>query len=142
MNVYVLTNLTRTVSQQRRVVIQGFDLPVRGLTIAGLAFLPAIPVTAIAWMIVGQYALVCIPTIELLAFWLIESRTRSGMQLRRYQRFLDMRRSVSGTFMVCNRPIKPLQHVFGYVVASSEPGVPAEKPSFVRAPTKRSRGRR
>lgn len=140
MNVYSLTNLTRNANQQRRVVIQGFDLPVRGLTIAGLAFIPAIPVTAIAWAVVGQYALVCVPIIEILAFWLIESRTRSGMRLRRYQRFLDIRRSVSGTFMICNRPIHPLQHVFGYVISSAERGLPAEQPSFVRETAKRKKG--
>ncbi len=139
MNVYVLTNLTRKANEQRRAVIQGFDVPIRGLTIAGLSLLPAIPVTAIAWTFLGSYSLLCIPIIEVLAFWLIESRTRGGLQLRRYQRLLDIRRSVSGTFLLCDRPIEPLQHVFGYVVSSCVPGLPPEKPSFVNEPSKRSR---
>ena len=135
MNVYSLTPLLRSANQQRRVVIQGFDLPVRGLTIAGLALEPALVVTAVLWPFFGQYALVAVPLIELFAFWVIESRTRSGLQLRQYQRFVDKRRSVSGTFFVCNRPITPLSHTFGYVMASSVPGRATPQPSFVLEPT-------
>lgn len=142
MNVYSLTPLLRSANQQRRVVIQGFDLPVRGLTIAGLALAPALLATAALWSFFGQYALVAVPLIELFAFWVIESRTRSGLQLRQYQRFVDERRSVSGTFLVCNRPITPLRHVFGYVMASSVPGRATPQPSFVLAPTSgRKRGK-
>ena len=134
MNVYSLTPLLRRANQQRRVVIQGFDLPVRGLTIAGVALAPALVLTAILWMFFGQYALLAVPLVELFAFWIIESRTRSGLQLRQYQRFVDKRRSVTGTFLVCNRPVTPLSHVFGHVMASSVPGVPTPKPSFVLEP--------
>ena len=130
-----MTPLLRSANQQRRVVIQGFDLPVRGLTIAGLALAPALVVTAILWPFFNQYALVAIPIIELFAFWVIESRTRSGLQLRQYQRFVDKRRSASGTFLVCNRPITPLSHVFGHVMASSAPGRATQQPSFVLSPT-------
>ncbi len=132
-----MTPLLRSANQQRRVVIQGFDLPVRGLTIAGLALAPALVVTAILWPFFNQYALVAIPIIELFAFWVIESRTRSGLQLRQYQRFVDKRRSASGTFLVCNRPITPLSHVFGHVMASSVPGRVTPRPSFVLPTTSR-----
>jgi hypothetical protein len=121
MNVYTLTPLTRSVNQHRRVVIQGFDLPVRGLTIAGFALIPGIVATVVLWTFLGTYALMSILVIQALAFWFIESRSRSGLQLRRYQRFVDVRRSVSGTFLLCSRPIEPLRHQFGYVVASSVP---------------------
>jgi hypothetical protein len=139
-NVYTLTPLLRSVNQQRRVVIQGFDLPVRGLTIFGLAFLPGLMLTAIAWPFVGQYALITLPIVEFFAFWVIESRTRSGLKLRQYQRFLDMRRSVSGTFLCCNRPITPLRHLFGYVLASSVPGLSEPTPSFLRETPTKKRG--
>jgi len=142
MKVYSLTPLLRSANQQRRVVIQGFDLPVRGLTIAGLALAPALVVTAILWAFVGQYALVAVPGVELFAFWVIESRTRSGLQLRQYQRFVDKRRSASGTFLVCNRPITPLSHVFGHVMASSVPGLPTPRPSFVIEPTSSRKNRK
>jgi hypothetical protein len=137
MNVYSLTPLLRSANQQRRVVIQGFDLPVRGLTIAGLALAPSLVIAAILWPFFNQYALVAIPIIELFAFWVIESRTRSGLQLRQYQRFVDKRRSASGTFLVCNRPITPLSHIFGHVLASSVPGLATPQPSFVLTPDSR-----
>jgi hypothetical protein len=142
MNVYSLTPLLRSANQQRRVVIQGFDLPVRGLTIAGLALAPSLVVTAILWTVFGEYALVAIPIIELFAFWVIESRTRSGLQLRQYQRFVDKRRSASGTFLICNRPITPLSHIFGHVLASSVPGLPTPQPSFITESARRGKNRK
>ena len=102
-----------------------------------MAFLPSLLVTAIAWPFVGQYSLVAIPIVELFAFWVIESRTRNGLQLRQYQRFIDKRRSASGTFLICNHQIQPLGHVFGHVVSSSMPGLTSPKPSFVLAPNSR-----
>jgi hypothetical protein len=131
MNVYVLTPLTRSVNLQRRVVIQGFDLPVRGLTITGLALLPALPVAGILWQFIGSYALVSVLVIEAAAHWLIESRTRNGLRLRRYQRFIDIRKSVNGTFLVCSHPVKPLHDTWGYVVASAMPGRIRTRPELV-----------
>lgn len=143
MNAYTLSPLTRSANLQRRVVIQGFDLPVRGLTIAALALIPALPITIILWTFTGSYALVSIFVVEGAAFWLIESRTRNGLQLRRYQRFVDIRRSVSGTFTMCSRPIDPLEHLFGYTVSSGEPGdVQSRHPVLYRDEVASSKFRR
>ncbi len=120
--VYSLTPMTRSANLQRRVVIQGFDLPLRGLTIGGLALIPAVPLTAIFWPFLGVYALFVLIAVEGAAFWMIETRTRTGLELRRYQRFVDMRKSISGSFIMCGEVIDPHQNVFGYVVDSSTRG--------------------
>lgn len=140
--VYSLTPLTRSANLQRRVVIQGFDLPLRGVTIAGGSALPGILIAAIAWPLIGTYALFLVPLVVGGAFWLVESRARSGLQLRQYQRFMDMRRDVSGHFLLCGEFINPGGHVFGHVVASSMPGRPLDAASLFPDSGTDSRNRR
>ena len=142
MRVYSLTPMTRSVNLQRRVVIQGFDLPMRGLTIAGFALIPALPLTAMVWPFLGVYALFTLFIVEAAAFWMIETRTRSGLKLRRYQRFLDMRKSVEGSFMICGEVVHPNEHLFGYVVDSSTPGRPATMPDLAPIADSGSQSRR
>jgi hypothetical protein len=126
MQVYSLTGLTRNANAQRRVVIQGFDLPARGLLIASLAFVPSLIITAIFWIFVGEYALVMIPLVEIGVFWLIEGRTRSGLKLRNYQTFYDKKRSSVGTFFVCGHPVDFRHGRAVTLVSSSLPGTLAE----------------
>jgi hypothetical protein len=120
---FCLTPLTRGAASQRRVVIQGFDLPARTLLIAGLAFLPAVVVTLIAWVIVGEVGLLAIPLVEGLAFWLIEARTRSGLKLRTYQALADKRKAKRevGKFFVAGRELDPLGEEWVAVRSGSVP---------------------
>jgi len=129
MQVFTLSRMTRNVASQRRVVIQGFDLPARGLMIAGIAIVPGIIVTAIMWIFMGTLAIIWIPVVELAAFWLIETRTRSGLRLRQYQAFLDKRRSIAGTFVCCGVAIDPLHGQWAQVVSSTISTAPF-RPSF------------
>jgi hypothetical protein len=142
MRVYSLTPLTRSANLQRRVVIQGFDVPLRGLTVAGLAAIPGLILTAVVWSLVGSYAILAFALVEGAAFWLVESRTRSGLQLRQYQRFMDMRRNQTGQFLLCGETIHPHQHQFGYVVASSMPGRPLDPRRIFPEPDTRPQSRR
>jgi hypothetical protein len=128
MQVYSLTGLTRNANAQRRVVIQGFDLPARGLLIAALAFVPSLLVTVIFWLFIGEYALVMIPLVELGVFWLIEGRTRSGLKLRNYQTLYDRKRSSVGTFFVCGHPVDFRHGRAVTLVSSSIPGSLMERP--------------
>ena len=89
------------------------------------------PLTAIFWPFLGVYALFVLIAVEGAAFWMIETRTRTGLELRRYQRFVDMRKSISGSFIMCGEVIDPHQNVFGYVVDSSTRGRPETRPNFV-----------
>lgn len=121
MQVYNLTPLTRTANANRRVVIQGFDLPARGLLVAALAAIPGLIATVIAWTIVGQLGILMLPVVELLAFWLIEGRSRNGLQLRRYQTFYDRQRSMTGAYICCGVTVDPLGGTWATVTASSTP---------------------
>lgn len=121
MKVYVLTELTRKASSQRRVVIQGLDLPARGLIIALLAILPGIAVSAIFFSLLGSYAFLSVPVVEVAVFWLVEGRTRGGLHLRQYQALLDKRKSNEGKFTCCGVVIDPLRGKWGTVVSSLQP---------------------
>ena len=126
MRVFVLTELTRNASSQRRVVIQGLDLPARGLLIALAALLPGILLSALFFAVLGQYAFFMIPISEVAMFWLVESRTRSGLHLRQYQSLLDRSKSNVGIFMCCGVPVEPLAGRWGTIVSSSQPNPRAD----------------
>ncbi len=119
MQVYSLTELTRNASADRRVVIQGFDLPMRGLMIVGIAAIPALIVTLIGWLFVGQYAVVLFVGVEMAAYWLIETRSRRGLQLKRYQTILDRYRSIDGRFTCCGVEIDPLHGTWATIRSNS-----------------------
>jgi hypothetical protein len=124
--IFCLTPLTRGAAGQRRVVIQGFDLPARALVIAGLALVPAIVVTLVAWALVGEVALLAVPLVEGVAFWLIETRTRSGLRLRTYQAMADKRKAQRevGRFFVAGREFDPLGEEWVRVRSGSVPTRP------------------
>jgi hypothetical protein len=135
MEVFSLTRLTRGATANRRVVISGFDLPLRGFMIFLAALPGALGVAALLWVLfAGEYALVIIPVVEAAVFWLIETRARSGLRLRTYQAILDSQRAQIGTFFCCWRVIDPLSGRPGVIVASSIPVVPAEQPNLIEAP--------
>ena len=123
MRIFCLTPLTRGAASQRRVVVQGFDIPARGLLIAGLAFVPAIIFTAIAWAFAGMLGLLVIPVTEVVAFWLIEARTRSGLRLRTYQALMDIRKAKreAGRFFVAGREYDPLGEEWFVIQPGSTP---------------------
>jgi hypothetical protein len=124
--IFCLTPLTRGAASQRRVVVHGFDLPARGLLIAGLAFVPAVVVAVIAWMMVGELGFLAVPLVEVLAFWLIETRTRSGLRLRTYQALTDKQKAKRevGKFFVAGRELDPLGGAWFTVRSGSVPSRP------------------
>jgi hypothetical protein len=143
MRVFSLTRLTKGASANRRVVISGWDVPLRGF----LVFLAALPVglalTAIFWVLfAGEYALAVIPVVEIAVFWLVETRGRSGLRLRTYQTILDSQRAQIGTFFCCWRVIDPLAGRLGVIVASSIPVIPAEQPNLIEMPIEHERRKR
>ena len=130
-----MSPLTRRAASQRRVIVSGWDVPLRGFMIFLAALPVALAVTALLWVLfAGEYALAMIPVVEIAVFWLIETRTRSGLRLRTYQTILDSQRAQIGTFFCCWRVIDPLSGRLGVIVASSIPVVPAERPNVIEAP--------
>lgn len=61
------------------------------------------------WQLIGQYALVAYFGVLIALFWLVESRTSSGMNLRRYRAIWDRHTSDTGQFLLCGMPIHPGQ---------------------------------
>lgn len=119
--VYTLTSLTRSAGQSRRVVVAGFDAPLRGLLVTGLALAVSALPTAILWLFIGPSALFLSMLAVGAAFYLVESRTRSGLQLRTYQAMIDKRRENIGQFLCCGKAVQPSMSGYGLLVRSSMP---------------------
>jgi len=119
--VYTLTSLTRSAGQARRVVIAGFDAPLRGVLVTAVALLVAFLPTAILWIFLGPSALLLAVLVVGAAFYLVESRTRSGLHLRTYQAMIDKKREVIGQFICCGIPVDPGMSGFGLILQSSMP---------------------
>lgn len=123
MQVYSLTPLTRRGAEQRRAVIQGFDIPWTVLRVLAIGFVPAMLLTAIMWVFVGEYAVLVLPMAEGALYWLLESRTRGGLRVRQYQAALDRQRARTNTYM--SRGIVSSEAQTGFLIRSS---VPIERP--------------
>lgn len=121
MKVYTLTRLTRRIDEQRRVVIQGFEIRARVLKVVLIGAIPAAVVAGIAAAIVGIYSLFVFVAVDAAFYALLEVRTRRGLQLVYYKSILDRTRSKVGSFAVSGVVIDPLETTWGYVVASSRP---------------------
>lgn len=104
MHVYDLTGLTRGAGEQRRVVIQSFDVPLQSLVLTICGAVVALPFVAVFFPLLGFFALFGIGVFELGVFWLFRWRSRSGLRLKNYQAILDRRRSHVGQILVCGQP--------------------------------------
>jgi hypothetical protein len=138
--VYDLTPLTRSFNQ-RRVVIQGFDVSLRSLIVFLVGLAPSLILTAIAWTVLGMYALLMLVLGEVATFWLIEGRSRGGLRLKNYRALIDRKRSMSGSFICCWQPIDVTNGTWASVVAaavpvdrSTAPQSPATDPFLFREP--------
>jgi hypothetical protein len=129
--VYDLTPLTRSFNQ-RRVVIQGFDVSLRSLIVFLIGLAPSLILTAISWTLFGMYALVMLAVGEVATFWLIEGRSRGGLRLKNYRALIDRKRSMSGSFICCWQPVDVTHGTWASVVAAA---VPVERPTDARPST-------
>lgn len=118
--VYDLTPLTRSFNQ-RRVVIQGFDVSLRSLVVFLMGLVPSLVLMAIAWPLVGVYSVLMFAAGEFTTFWLIEGRSREGLRLKNYQTIIDARRSNVGKFICCWQPVDVVAGHWHSVLASSVP---------------------
>lgn len=125
-NLHTLTALTgRDAGANRTVIIQGFEARRRTVVVAAIGALPALLVTVVLWGVIGSYAALALPAVEALTFWLLEVRSRTGMQRRTYEALLDRKRSDAGQFTLCGLVIDPDLHELGTVMASTVPVQPS-----------------
>ncbi len=130
---YTLTGLTRTAGATRRVVVQGFDLPFRGVLVAAAGFAVGLLPTVAAVLLVGTWGLAVMAFVQVAAFQLVERHTRGGLHLRTYRALLDKRRGTRtvGRFRCCGVTVDPAPGVFRVVTAASVPGRTAPASSGV-----------
>ena len=122
---YSLTGLTRAAGSNRRVIVQGFDMPFRGVLVAATAFAVGLLPTIAAVLLVGSWGLLVMVAVQLAVFQLVERRTRGGLHLRTYRALLDKRagsRTV-GRFRCCGVTVDPAPAVFRTVTTASVPGI-------------------
>ena len=112
MDIYDLTPLTLRANEGRRISFQGFDLDRRHFWIIVVASLFIVPIIAVCYgpLKMGVYALLLAPFLYGIPFFLIETRSREGLKLRRYQAMMDSRMSNTGKFIMCGKEIYPATH--------------------------------
>ena len=105
-------------------MIQGFDLPFRGVLVAAAAFAVGLVPTVLAVLLIGSWGLLVMAGVQVGVFQLVERRTRGGLHLRTYRALLDRRtgnRTV-GRFRCCGVTVDPSPSVFRTITTASVPG--------------------
>lgn len=123
MHIYDLTGLTRGAGEQRRVIIQSFDIPMQSFILSICGFVAALPFVVIFYPLLGYFAFLGIVVVEMGMFWLFRWRSRSGLRLKNYRSILDRRRSHIGQFLVCGQPYDFTLGLAITVVSSSSPSI-------------------
>lgn len=106
--VFDLTPLTRGAAASRRAVIKSFEVRWQVLLLAAGALVPGSIITMILWRWLESAALLAIPITIAAAYWLIEGRSRQGMQLRNWQTLQRRFSNSNGRFIVAGMPFDPL----------------------------------
>lgn len=120
-NVYVLTDITRRSSEQRRVVVSGFDVRWRTVVICMIGAPPGVFMAALGWMFVGEMAILAIPLTIMALYYMVEARSRTGLGLPMWRMMLDRKKSSVGKFFLCGVEIDPLDIPLVNVVRSTVP---------------------
>lgn len=126
--VYDLTPLTMKANTGRRVIIQGFDLPRRGLILGVSGFVVTMLPASLAYSLLGATGIFVHMVLLGLWFWLIEARSRDGLRLPLYKSIIERKfDSVTNTYIRCWRPIEDQADQYCWLRTSSVPA-----PSEVR----------
>lgn len=121
-NLHTLTALTgRDAHQHRTVIIQGFEASRTTFIIMGVLSVPTLLMTAVAWSLIGYYAVLVGAVAAGAGWWLLATRSRRGLQRRTFETLLDKKRSDAGQFYMCGRVIDPELNELGTVVVSTVP---------------------
>lgn len=106
--VYVLTDVTRKASEQRRVVISGFDVRWRTVAIAMVGAVPGIALAGILWPLLNTTAILALPATIGVIYFMVEFRSKSGLHLPMWKQIADKRKSTVGSYFMCNVEIDPM----------------------------------
>lgn len=118
-NLHTLTPLTgRKADEHRTATIAGVDMRRETLKIGAVAVIPAVAISAAAWPLLGARTVFVFAFTIVASWWGLATRSTTGLRRRRFEGFLDKRRSSVGVFMLCGRPIDPDLHEVGMVLAA------------------------
>lgn len=121
-SLYLLTPMTgRTSGADRTTVIGTVEMKWRTFWIAVFAMAPAGILAALFAPMIGVFSFLWIPIVEAAAFFLIERRSKDGLQLRTYQAMFDKKRSNVNTFYLCGQPVDVSGEQFGTIRQISVP---------------------
>lgn len=118
---FSLTPLTRNASQDRRITVQGFDLNRRHFFLALMGFPVGAILAASFWGMFGSYALLFTMFWYIALFWFVETRTSTGLRLRRYQALIDSKTSNTGQFVLCGAEVNPGESRETKILSASVP---------------------
>lgn len=107
-DLYVLTDITRKSSEQRRVVLSGFDVRWRTVVICMMGGPIGIILAAFFWVFIGEGAILFIPLSIGALFYLIDGKSKQGLGLPMWRALLDRKKSSVGKFYMCGIEIDPL----------------------------------
>ncbi|MHB1732037.1 MAG: hypothetical protein ACYCU8_01015 [Ferrimicrobium acidiphilum] len=116
--VYDLTPMTKA-GESRRTVFFTFDVPLYIVVTTVILCLPALLVTAILWVAIGEYAIIAMPLSVAAGLYLIINRSKKGMRTKTWQALLDARVNRNNTFIISGEPIDLNKSKVIYVVPSS-----------------------
>ncbi|MCU6479092.1 hypothetical protein [Arthrobacter sp. A2-55] len=115
-SLYSLTPMTgRTSGSDRTTVIGTVEMKWRTFWIAAFAMIPAGILTAIFFPMLASWSFLWIPIVEFAAFYLIERRTKDGLQLRTYQAMVDKKRTTLNEYHLCGQQIDVSRVEFGMI---------------------------
>lgn len=117
-----LTPLTRDVAENRRVVVQGWDLNRRVFILFLLGLAPAALLAAVTFPLLGQYTLVVFVCTYIPIFWLVLGRSGKGMELPNWRVLLTKKQSNKGHFVLRGERMAQDRHAPRVLVRASRPG--------------------
>ena len=124
MRLYNLTQYTgQKASEDRTMTIQTFSVRPKVLLNLAVALIPAILVSAIAWIFLGLYGVLVGAVAGGVVFWLLTARTTDSRNIPQYKALIDSRQAKAevGRFFVGANKIDPLLSVDGVLVPGSTP---------------------
>lgn len=144
-SVYSLTDLTgRRKNAGRTMIISGIEVGRRALIVTSVSFVASLLPMLLLFPLLGALTFVTVPPLFIIiGFVFFETRTRKGLQVRRYELFIDKRKADPGTFFVCFKPVTDGLG-FGRIVNSTEAvHRPLDNgPAAVFTPSRRLTGKR
>lgn len=107
--VFDLTPLTRQIASERRTAVIGFDLPTHSLKTGVPSVLFGIAITSVFTKLLGPWSVLPGMAAGAWVWWMLASRTSSGLRVKRWRAMVDRRRlrnviTVCGEAFVLTEP--------------------------------------